>query len=172
MLPDRKLSLPIMISGTITDASGKLCLAKPLGHSVFMAHAGAFSIGFNCALGLEQLRPHIEEIGVQCAHPGVRAPQCRLAQSNSVSMTSRQPKWLRWLANLLLRIRQHCRRMLRHDTRAHRRARQGHERCSASQSRTYTSLQIEWPEATMTPDSLFVNVGERTNVPALPALRD
>ncbi|MEX0962997.1 MAG: methionine synthase [Pseudohongiellaceae bacterium] len=56
------ISLPIMISGTITDASGRTLSGQTVAafcHSV--AHAKPLSIGFNCALGAEQLRPHIEE---------------------------------------------------------------------------------------------------------------
>ena len=55
-------SLPIMISGTITDASGRTLSGQTVAafcNSV--AHANPLSIGFNCALGAEQLRPHIEE---------------------------------------------------------------------------------------------------------------
>ncbi len=56
------IELPIMISGTITDASGRTLSGQTVAafcNSV--AHARPLSIGFNCALGAEQLRPHIEE---------------------------------------------------------------------------------------------------------------
>ncbi len=56
------LVLPIMISGTITDASGRTLSGQTVAafcNSV--AHANPLSIGLNCALGAEQLRPHIEE---------------------------------------------------------------------------------------------------------------
>lgn len=56
-------TLPLMISGTITDASGRTLSGQTVEafyHSV--AHARPLSVGFNCALGAEQLRPHIEEI--------------------------------------------------------------------------------------------------------------
>ncbi len=55
-------TLPIMISGTITDASGRTLSGQTVAafcNSV--AHAKPLSLGFNCALGAEQLRPHIEE---------------------------------------------------------------------------------------------------------------
>ncbi len=55
-------SLPIMISGTITDASGRTLSGQTVAafcNSV--AHAKPLSIGFNCALGADQLRPHVEE---------------------------------------------------------------------------------------------------------------
>ena len=59
---EKQLSLPLMISGTITDASGRTLSGQTVAafcNSV--AHANPLSIGFNCALGAEQLRPHIEE---------------------------------------------------------------------------------------------------------------
>jgi 5-methyltetrahydrofolate--homocysteine methyltransferase len=55
---------PIMISGTITDMSGRTLSGQTpeaFWHSVM--HAEPFSVGFNCALGADQLRPHIAAIG-------------------------------------------------------------------------------------------------------------
>tara|TARA_B110000858_G_scaffold194350_1_gene248611 strand:- start:16168 stop:19857 length:3690 start_codon:yes stop_codon:yes gene_type:complete len=74
------LTLPIMISGTITDASGRTLSGQTVAafcNSV--AHAQPLSIGFNCALGAEQLRPHIEETAalVNCfvaTHPNAGLP--------------------------------------------------------------------------------------------------
>ncbi|MBL4820201.1 MAG: homocysteine S-methyltransferase family protein, partial [Gammaproteobacteria bacterium] len=55
-------TLPVMISGTITDASGRTLSGQTVeAFCNSMAHANALSIGFNCALGAEQLRPYIEE---------------------------------------------------------------------------------------------------------------
>lgn len=56
-------SLPIMISGTITDASGRTLSGQTL--EAFynsVAHAKPLSIGLNCALGAKEMRPHIEEL--------------------------------------------------------------------------------------------------------------
>jgi len=54
--------LPIMISGTITDASGRTLSGQTVeAFCNSVAHARPLSIGFNCALGAEQLRPYIEE---------------------------------------------------------------------------------------------------------------
>jgi 5-methyltetrahydrofolate--homocysteine methyltransferase len=56
-------ALPIMISGTITDASGRTLSGQTLeAFYISMMHAKPFSIGLNCALGGEQMRPHIEEL--------------------------------------------------------------------------------------------------------------
>ncbi len=54
---------PVMISGTITDASGRTLTgqtAAAFWHAV--SHAEPLSVGFNCALGPEQLRVHVEEL--------------------------------------------------------------------------------------------------------------
>lgn len=57
------IRLPVMISGTITDASGRTLSGQTTAafwHSV--AHANPLSIGLNCALGAKQLRPYIQEL--------------------------------------------------------------------------------------------------------------
>ncbi|MGK0282825.1 MAG: 5-methyltetrahydrofolate--homocysteine methyltransferase [Patiriisocius sp.] len=77
---DRGLTLPIMISGTITDASGRTLSGQTV--EAFwnsVRHAKPVSIGFNCALGPDQLRPHIEELsGIAdtfiSAHPNAGLP--------------------------------------------------------------------------------------------------
>jgi 5-methyltetrahydrofolate--homocysteine methyltransferase len=64
----QKEKLPVMISGTITDASGRTLSGQTLeAFYVSMMHAQPISIGLNCALGAEQMRPHIEELAVLAA---------------------------------------------------------------------------------------------------------
>ncbi|MES2480049.1 MAG: homocysteine S-methyltransferase family protein [Bacteroidota bacterium] len=59
----KKEKLPVMISGTITDASGRTLSGQTLeAFYVSMMHANPISIGLNCALGAEQMRPHVEEL--------------------------------------------------------------------------------------------------------------
>ncbi len=56
-------ALPIMISGTITDASGRTLSGQTLeAFYVSVMHANPISIGLNCALGASEMRPHIEEL--------------------------------------------------------------------------------------------------------------
>lgn len=56
-------ALPIMISGTITDASGRTLSGQTLeAFYVSVMHAKPLSIGLNCALGAAEMRPHIEEL--------------------------------------------------------------------------------------------------------------
>ncbi len=72
--------LPIMISGTITDASGRTLsgqTTEAFWHSV--AHVRPFSVGLNCALGANELRPYVEELATQAdvfvsAHPNAGLP--------------------------------------------------------------------------------------------------
>lgn len=72
--------LPIMISGTITDASGRTLSGQTptaFWHSV--RHARPFTVGLNCALGADAMRPHLAELaGVAdtriCAYPNAGLP--------------------------------------------------------------------------------------------------
>ncbi|MBN8686710.1 MAG: homocysteine S-methyltransferase family protein [Chitinophagales bacterium] len=60
--PDKK-QLPVMISGTITDASGRTLSGQTLeAFYTSVMHAKPLSIGLNCALGAKEMRPHIEEL--------------------------------------------------------------------------------------------------------------
>ncbi|MGN6266998.1 MAG: homocysteine S-methyltransferase family protein [Ginsengibacter sp.] len=59
----KKEELPIMISGTITDASGRTLSGQTLeAFYISVAHANPLSVGLNCALGAKEMRPHIEEL--------------------------------------------------------------------------------------------------------------
>jgi 5-methyltetrahydrofolate--homocysteine methyltransferase len=59
----KKESLPVMISGTITDASGRTLSGQTLeAFYTSIMHAKPLSVGLNCALGAQEMRPHIEEL--------------------------------------------------------------------------------------------------------------
>jgi 5-methyltetrahydrofolate--homocysteine methyltransferase len=72
--------LPIMISGTITDASGRTLsgqTTEAFWNSV--RHARPISVGLNCALGAKELRPYLEELAAKAethvsAHPNAGLP--------------------------------------------------------------------------------------------------
>ncbi|MFA6120478.1 MAG: methionine synthase [Sideroxydans sp.] len=77
---ERGNSLPIMISGTITDASGRT-LTGQVTEAFYnsLAHANPISIGLNCALGAEELRQYVQELSrvANCyvsAHPNAGLP--------------------------------------------------------------------------------------------------
>ncbi|SDW63956.1 methionine synthase [Marinobacter mobilis] len=77
---DSGITLPIMISGTITDASGRTLsgqTTEAFWNSV--AHARPISVGLNCALGADALRPYVEELSNKAttyvsAHPNAGLP--------------------------------------------------------------------------------------------------
>ncbi len=80
LLEERGLDVPLMVSGTITDASGRTLSGQTV--EAFwnsVRHAGLFSVGLNCALGAAQLRPYLEELSrlaglpVTC-HPNAGLP--------------------------------------------------------------------------------------------------
>jgi 5-methyltetrahydrofolate--homocysteine methyltransferase len=59
----KQRELPIMISGTITDASGRTLSGQTLeAFYTSVMHAKPLSIGLNCALGAKEMRPHVEEL--------------------------------------------------------------------------------------------------------------
>ena len=72
--------LPVMISGTITDASGRTLSGQTAeAFHASLAHARPLSIGLNCALGARDLRPHVEALSdvspfFVSAHPNAGLP--------------------------------------------------------------------------------------------------
>ncbi len=60
---EKNIVLPIMISGTITDASGRTLSGQTVeAFWISVKHARPFSVGLNCALGAAEMRPHIETL--------------------------------------------------------------------------------------------------------------
>lgn len=74
------IDVPVMVSGTITDKSGRLLSGQmPEAFWNSVRHAKPITIGFNCALGAEDLRAHIADIGrvadtLVCAYPNAGLP--------------------------------------------------------------------------------------------------
>ncbi|MSO54234.1 MAG: methionine synthase [Rhodospirillales bacterium] len=63
LFAERGAALPIMISGTITDASGRTLSGQtPTAFWTSVAHAQPLIVGFNCALGVKELRPHVQDM--------------------------------------------------------------------------------------------------------------
>ena len=77
---ERGLDVPIMLSGTITDASGRTLSGQTAeAFLISVAHIPLFTIGFNCALGANLLQPHLEAISPKTdfaisAHPNAGLP--------------------------------------------------------------------------------------------------
>lgn len=159
--------LPLMISGTITDASGRTLTgqtAEAFWNSV--RHGDLLSIGFNCALGADAMRPHIKTISdvadtFVSAHPNAGLPNAfgeydetpeqtaafikEFAESGLINITGgccgTTPDHIRAIYNAVKDIQ----------------PRQVPETVHACRLSGLEPFNI-------TEDSLFVNVGERTNV--------
>ena len=59
----RKLDVPVMVSGTITDASGRTLSGQTAeAFLISLSHVDLLSVGFNCALGADQLMPYVERL--------------------------------------------------------------------------------------------------------------
>ncbi len=77
---EKQACWPLLISGTITDASGRTLSGQtPEAFYYSVNHTGATGVGFNCALGARQLKPHVEALSkvAECyvtAHPNAGLP--------------------------------------------------------------------------------------------------
>lgn len=77
---ERNLDIPIMVSGTITDASGRTLSGQTVeAFLISISHIPLLSIGFNCALGADQLKPYLKRLGSMSslsisAHPNAGLP--------------------------------------------------------------------------------------------------
>lgn len=73
-------NVPVMVSGTITDASGRTLSGQTVEAFLYsVSHANLLSVGFNCALGADLLRPYVEELSEKApfftsAHPNAGLP--------------------------------------------------------------------------------------------------
>lgn len=77
---ENNVQLPLMASGTITDASGRTLSGQTAqAFHISLSHIPLFSIGFNCALGAEQLKPYVQILSDECpchvsAYPNAGLP--------------------------------------------------------------------------------------------------
>ena len=77
---ERNIQIPIMLSGTITDASGRTLSGQTAeAFLISVSHISLLSVGFNCALGANLLQPHLEAIANKTpfaisAHPNAGLP--------------------------------------------------------------------------------------------------
>ncbi len=66
---ERNIEVPIMVSGTITDASGRTLSGQTAeAFLISVSHIPILSVGFNCALGADQLVPHLEVLSNKTEH--------------------------------------------------------------------------------------------------------
>lgn len=77
---EQNINIPIMVSGTITDASGRTLSGQTVeAFLTSISHVPLLSVGFNCALGAEQLKPYLQRLSNETefytsAHPNAGLP--------------------------------------------------------------------------------------------------
>ncbi len=168
LFEERGRRWPVIISGTITDASGRTLsgqVTEAFWNSV--RHARPLAIGLNCALGAADMRPYVAELSrvadtfVSC-YPNAGLPNAFGEYDETPDADRRRARRVRGQ-----RAGEPARRLLRHHARARRGdrgrgRRQGPPRAGRASPRPCGSPG--WSRWTINADSLFVNVGERTNI--------
>ncbi|MDQ5849962.1 MAG: homocysteine S-methyltransferase family protein, partial [Pseudomonadota bacterium] len=163
----RALRLPVVVSGTITDASGRTLsgqTAEAFYNSV--RHARPLAVGFNCALGAKELRPYVEELAglaetfVSC-HPNAGLPNAFGEYEDTPESMARQvgewarSGWLNIAGGCCGTTPEHIRAM----------AEAVSEVAPRVRAVPAPALRLAGLEPLNIDErSLFVNVGERTNV--------
>jgi len=163
----RGVRLPVMISGTITDRSGRLLSGQtPAAFWNSVRHAAPISIGLNCALGAKEMRAHIAEIGriadtLVCAYPNAGLP-------NEFGRYDESPEFMgellgEFAASGLVNVVGGCCGTTPAHISAIARAVEG--KAPRQIPEVPRLLRLSGLESfTLTPEIPFVNVGERTNV--------
>ncbi len=164
---ERGVQVPLMISGTITDLSGRLLSGQtPEAFWNSVRHAAPVSIGLNCALGAKELRAHVDEISriadtLVCAYPNAGLP-------NEFGHYDESPEYMAGLigefaASGLVNIVGGCCGTTPEHIRAIAVAVAGKPPRQIPEIPRLLRLSGLEP-FTLTPEIPFVNVGERTNV--------
>ena len=159
--------LPVIISGTITDASGRTLsgqTAEAFYNSV--RHARPVAVGLNCALGAKELRPYVEELAgiaetyVSC-HPNAGLPNAFGEYDDTPeSMAAHAAEWAR--AGWLNIVGGCCGTTPEHIRAIGETLRSIPPRKIPERPRALRLSGLE--PVTIDDQSLFVNIGERTNV--------
>ena len=164
---EKNISLPVMISGTITDASGRTLSGQTV--EAFLnsiSHVDLLSVGLNCALGAKDMRPYLEELSEKApffisAYPNAGLPN----QFGEYDETPHQmcvqiedflqSGFINIVGGCCGTTPDHIREIAEHAAKHKPRAIPNIEKY----------LRLSGLEAvTYRPDSNFLNVGERTNV--------
>ncbi len=161
------LDLPVMLSGTITDASGRTLTGQTT--EAFynsLRHARPISVGLNCALGPMELRPYIEELSrisetYVSAHPNAGLPNEMGEYDLDPATMAREIRG--WAEKGFLNIIGGCCGTTPEHIAAMAEAVEGLPPRQIPEIEIACRLSGLEP-CTISKDSLFVNVGERTNV--------
>jgi 5-methyltetrahydrofolate--homocysteine methyltransferase len=174
-LEEEGLDVPIMISGTITDASGRTLsgqVTEAFWNSV--RHANPISVGLNCALGSKELRQYIEELSrisdvSISAYPNAGLPNEFGEYEETPEMMAAEIR--EWARAGWLNIVGGCCGTTPDHLRAMAEAVSGHPPREIPEIPKKLRLSGLEP-CNIGPDSLFVNVGERTNVTGSARFKD
>ncbi|MDG2060347.1 MAG: methionine synthase [SAR86 cluster bacterium] len=159
--------IPLIISGTITDASGRTLSGQtPEAFWTSMKHANPSAIGFNCALGAEQLRPHLYSLNRVADSPISLHPNAGLP--NEMGEYDESPDQMastikEFLDDKLLNIVGGCCGTTpEHIAAIHEISKSAKPRKATSQKNETVLSGLEM--LSINDNSLFINIGERTNV--------
>ncbi|MGV1955926.1 methionine synthase [Agrobacterium sp. 22-214-1] len=161
------IRLPVMISGTITDLSGRTLSGQtPSAFWNSVRHANPFTIGLNCALGADAMRPHLQELSdvadtFVCAYPNAGLPNEFGQYDETPEMMARQVEG--FVRDGLVNIVGGCCGSTPEHIRAIAEAVKGYKPREIPEHKPFMSLSGLEPFV-LTKDIPFVNVGERTNV--------
>ena len=167
LLEERALEIPIMVSGTITDASGRTLSGQTVeAFWISISHLPLFSVGLNCALGAKEMRPHLEALSTiaDCyisAYPNAGLPN----EFGEYDQGAEEMKnYIREFAGSgLVNIIGGCCGTTPDHIRAMVAGVQGVPPRAIPQTPGFTMLSGLEP-LIIRPDTNFVNIGERTNV--------
>jgi 5-methyltetrahydrofolate--homocysteine methyltransferase len=165
--------LPLMLSFTITDLSGRT-LSGQTGEAYLnsVSHAPLLSIGINCALGPNEMRPFVEELSRLTsfhvsAHPNAGLPNPMLPTGFPETPETFAPKLRDWASNGWLNIVGGCCGTTPDHIRAVANSIRGLPPRIPAKPEPYTRLSGLEP-LTIRPETNFVNIGERTNITGSP----
>ena len=163
----RGMRLPIMISGTITDASGRTLSGQTLESFMYsMEHGNILSLGLNCSMGASGMRPYLEELSAKSpffvsAHPNAGMPnQFGEYDETPEKMASVVKEFLN--NNLLNIIGGCCGTTPEHIRLMAEMASMAKPHVPVKKDRETHLSGLE--SLTITADKNFVNIGERCNV--------
>jgi len=163
----RGIDVPVMISGTITDMSGRLLSGQtPEAFWYSIRHAAPISVGLNCALGAKEIRAHIQALGqvadtLICAYPNAGLP-------NEFGLYDESPEAMAELlgefaqSGLVNIVGGCCGTTPAHITAITNAVKGQRPRTIPKVTRRLRLSGLE--PFTLTPEIPFVNVGERTNI--------
>ncbi len=167
LMDERGESIPVMVSGTITDASGRTLSGQTVGAFLTsLSHLDILSIGLNCALGAKEMRPYLEELAhnapfLVSAYPNAGLP-------NEFGEYDETPEIMGhhihdFLENEFVNIVGGCCGTTPdHIRRFARDAAKAPVRCPVADDHQTRLSGLE--ALKISPESNFINIGERTNV--------